>query len=117
MSTQERNDDRFICGFEDEWRDFRNRNSLFLERLPNLVESLTTAFYLPTSFTDRDDMFVFPYGRVCVEDFFEVLLLCGNGYGYGAEKLIRGLYKRALNTNFFFTPHPRPKNFFFFFFF
>ena len=34
----------------------------------------------------------------CTEDFFELLLLAGNGYGFGAQKLLRGLYERAVTT-------------------
>jgi hypothetical protein len=101
VPTSEQNEEnRFICGFEEEWKDFRTRNSVFFERLPNLIEALTTAFFLPTNFADRDDMFLFTYGRVCVEDFFEILLLCCNGYGYGAERLIRGLYERAVTLHY-----------------
>ena len=100
MSTPNQNNDRFVCGFEDEWQDFRARNAVFFERFQNLVDALTTAFFLPTHFTDRDDMFIFTYGRLCVEDFFEILLLCGNGYGYGAVKLIRGLYERAVTLHY-----------------
>lgn len=40
-----------------------------------------------------------------MEDFNEVLLLCGNGYGIGAEKLIRGMYERAV-TLVYLHQHP-----------
>src|SRR5439155_17641975 len=45
-------------------------------------------------------MFIFTYGKLCVEDFFEILLLCANGYGYGAEKLVRSLYERAVTLRY-----------------
>lgn len=104
--TVQPEENKFICGFEEEWQDFRKRNDTFFQRFPNLVEALNAAFFLPTNFTDRDDMFVFTYGRVCVEDFFEILLLCGNAYGYAAEKLIRGLYERAVTLRYL-NEHPK----------
>jgi hypothetical protein len=36
------------------------------------------------------------FGRLCCEDFFEILLCCGNGYGQAATKLVRGLYERGV---------------------
>ena len=46
------------------------------------------------------DRFVFFYGRLCCEDFFEVLLCCGNGYGVAALKLLRTLYERAVTLRY-----------------
>jgi hypothetical protein len=43
-----------------------------------------------------NDVFYFALGRVCVEDFWELLLLAGNGYGIGANKMLRALYERAV---------------------
>jgi hypothetical protein len=37
-------------------------------------------------------------GRICVEDFNEILLLAGNGYGIGAQKILRGMYERAVTS-------------------
>jgi hypothetical protein len=34
--------------------------------------------------------------RTCVEDFLEILLLCGNGYGIGALKLLRPMFERVV---------------------
>jgi hypothetical protein len=36
------------------------------------------------------------YGRMCMEEFFEILLMCGNGYGIGAEKILRGFWEKAV---------------------
>lgn len=35
-------------------------------------------------------------GRVCCEEFYEILVLYANGYGIGALKLLRALYERAV---------------------
>ena len=51
------------------------------------------------------DRVVFLIGRLCVEDFSEVFLLSGNGYGFGALKILRGLYERAV-TSAYIAKHP-----------
>ena len=51
------------------------------------------------------DKVVFFVGRLCVEDFNEVFLLSANGCGFGALKILRGLYERAV-TLAFMSKHP-----------
>jgi hypothetical protein len=45
------------------------------------------------------DRFVSFYERLCCEDFFEVLLCCGNGYGVAALKLLSTLYERGVTLH------------------
>jgi hypothetical protein len=40
----------------------------------------------------------FYLGRICVEEFSEILLLAGNGHGIGALKILRGMYERAVTS-------------------
>ncbi len=87
---------KFSCGFPEEWQDFEKRHRLFLERFPNLVAALNTAFIRRATLSEHIDKFIFLYGRLCCEDFFEVGLCCGNGYGAAAMKLVRSLYERAI---------------------
>jgi hypothetical protein len=47
-----------------------------------------------------EDRTVFVLGRLCMEDFFEIIQLAGNGYGFGALKLVRSLYERAVTMAF-----------------
>lgn len=91
---------KFSCGFPDEWRDFEQRHRLFLERFPNLVRALNTAFIRRATLSEHIDKFVFFYGRLCCEDFFEIGLCCGNGYGAAALKLVRSLYERAVTLRY-----------------
>jgi hypothetical protein len=42
------------------------------------------------------DIAVFGLGRLCLEDFGEILFLSEHDYGYAAIKLLRGLYERAV---------------------
>lgn len=54
---------------------------------------------------DPIDKFVFEYGRLCCEDFNEVLLMSANGYGVGATKLLRTLYEHAVTLDYL-NEHP-----------
>lgn len=88
-----------VFGFPEEWRDFENRNAVFLERFPRLQESLELTFG-SLQLSDPIDKFVFMYGRVCLEDFYEILLCSANGHGQAAQKLLRGLYERAITLEY-----------------
>jgi hypothetical protein len=85
-----------IFGFQEEWQDFEKRNPLFLERFPRLQRAIETAFNRNTQLSEPIDKFVLMYGRVCVEDLYEIVLCCGNG-------LCRILYALYLLCGF-----PRP---------
>jgi hypothetical protein len=89
-----------VFGFPAEWRDFRKRHALFLEKFPHLEDALKAAFIRSSEIAEPIDKFVFLYGRLCAEDFSEVLLCCGNGYGAAAMKLVRTLYERAVTLRY-----------------
>ena len=55
------------------------------------------------------ERFVFGYGRLCCEDFWEVILLSTNGYGVGATKLLRTLYEHAVTLHYL-NDHPDELN-------
>jgi Family of unknown function (DUF5677) len=97
--------EQLIFGFQIEWQDFHKRNALFLERFPHLKAALDTAFLRTAYFSEPIDKFLFMFGRLCCEDFFEILLCCGNGYGQAATKLLRGLYERGV-TLLYLQEHP-----------
>jgi hypothetical protein len=87
-------------GFQEEWQDFERRNRPFLERFPRLEKTLQMAFGRDAKLGEPIDKFILMFGRVCVEDFLEVLLCCGNGNGQAAQKLLRGLYERAVTLRY-----------------
>jgi hypothetical protein len=97
--------EQLIFGFPAEWKDFHERNALFLALFPHLRAAFDTAFLRTAHFSEPIDRFLFMFGRLCCEDFFEILLCCGNGYGQAATKLVRGLYERAV-TFLYLQKHP-----------
>jgi Family of unknown function (DUF5677) len=92
--------EKITFGRPVEQQNFSELHHLFFERFPNLQTALNIAFLRQETTTGMADMVVFFLGRVCVEDFMEILLLCGNGYGTGAMKLVRGMYERAVTARY-----------------
>jgi len=41
---------------------------------------------------------VFYLGRIAADDFGEILVLAGNGYGFGAHKIVRGMFERVVTA-------------------
>jgi Family of unknown function (DUF5677) len=87
-------------GFPDQWKAFQGRHEKFLSRFPNLRAAIDIAFLRTFGSSGPEERVIFIMGRVCSEEFFEILLLAGNGYGFGALKLLRGLYERAVTMAF-----------------
>jgi hypothetical protein len=89
-------DSEALIGFPEEWRSFRERNAKFTERFPRLLESTRRVFDRSVESNEPIGRFVILYGRMCMEEFYEILLMCGNGYGIGAQKILRGLWEKAV---------------------
>ena len=93
-----------IFGFPEEWTEFANRRTEFLRRWPNLEKAAGAAF----DRTERDTQLwrrvIYFQGRLVYEEFLEILLLCGNAYGIGAQrKILWGMYERAVTTRYLST--------------
>jgi uncharacterized protein DUF5677 len=103
---------RVQFGISVEWEHFSEAHKLFFERFPNLQAALNIAFIRVGETSELVDRVVFFGGRLCAEEFMEILLLCGNGYGFGALKLLRGMYERCV-TAWYLHFHPEEtENFF-----
>lgn len=83
-------------GNTNEWEPFGARNSEFLHRLGHLMATLKAAFPLNISIGGTLESVFFFTGRQAVDDFFEILLLCGNAEAFGAEKLLRSFFERVV---------------------
>ena len=45
------------------------------------------------------DLIVYTLGRIAIDDFSELMVLGGNGWGIGALKILRGMYERVVNRD------------------
>lgn len=87
-------------GDDTEQKEFIARHALFLERFPSLRAAMNFAFARTFESALPVDRVVFALGRLCIEDFMEILVLAGNGYGLGALKILRGLYERVVTASY-----------------
>ncbi len=94
-----------VIGFSDEWRAFFDRHPLWPDKLRLLHNTSEKVFIRQFEPRNPSDKVVFFIGRLCVEDFNEIFLLCGNGYGFGALKILRSLYERAVTLGYI-AKHP-----------
>jgi hypothetical protein len=85
-------------GYPDQWEAFEKRNAKFIEHFPTLKRALDMAFIREFTTTTPADRAIHFLGRLCIEDFMELLCLAANGYGIGAMKLLRGLYERVVTA-------------------
>jgi hypothetical protein len=46
------------------------------------------------------EVVVFYLGRAAADDFGEIIILAGNGRGFGAYKILRGMYERIVTAAF-----------------
>jgi hypothetical protein len=85
-------------GIQEDWRHFSEKHQVLLRKLPLLFETFKRIFLRTMETTDPADRVIYFLGRIAMEDFMEIVLLCGNGYGVGALKILRGLYERAVTA-------------------
>jgi hypothetical protein len=87
-------------GYPEEWAVFSKNHQEFLKRFKNIEKAIEVAFLRIHQTTTPLEKMIYFQGRLIVEDFMEILLLCGNGYGIGAQKLLRGMYERAVTARY-----------------
>lgn len=75
---------------------FWDRNPKALPAFMRLLDLTNKAFGRPYQIRSRVEDICFHLGETCRTDFLEILFLAVNGYGIGAQKLLRGLFERAL---------------------
>lgn len=98
-------------GSAEEQADFLERHDLFMRRFPNLQRTFEAAFIRQFSSAEPADRVVFSLGRLCIEDFMEILVLSGNGYGIGALKILRGMYEKAITALYLHAKPEEAENF------
>jgi hypothetical protein len=84
-------------GIPDEWQDFERRHQLLLDKvLPPLMDACNQMVSRRMESQGLHDIVVFLLGRHVPEDFTEIMLLCANGYGTAAVRLLRPMYERVV---------------------
>jgi Family of unknown function (DUF5677) len=87
-------------GFPDECRKFEQQHPLWNEMMENLVKAMNLAFTRVEIMEGAADKFVYFFGRIVLEDFMEITLVCYHGYGVAASKLVRSMYEYAVTLRY-----------------
>jgi hypothetical protein len=87
-------------GRPKERKYFISAHERFFERFQNLQKALDVAFIKENASLSNPDIVVIALSELCVDDFSELLLLCGNGFGHGALKILRGMYERLVTARY-----------------
>ncbi len=85
-------------GLKEEWQHFSQTFLPFLKVQPALLELFEPVFLRTMRTSSKAETVVYSLGRLILEEFTEILLLCGNGYGVAASKILRGMYERAVTA-------------------
>ncbi len=81
-----------------EWKNFLTVNPSRTRAIQSVLETCKQVFLRTLTSDNPGERVGFYLGRICVEEFNEILLLSGNGYGVGALKILRGMYERAVTS-------------------
>ncbi len=95
-------------GQSEERQFFTEQFQDFFRLLPNLGKALDSIFKrnVPAS---RAGLTIFMLGKLCVDDFNEIVLLCANGFGFGAMKILRGMFEKLVDARYLHL-HPEEIN-------
>ncbi len=87
------------------WHWFNEQFPCFVQKHPALQTLRDRVFTRRVEPRHYSDVIIFGIGRVCIEDFEQILNLCGNGFGIGAMQILRGMYERQVAAAYF-SEHP-----------
>jgi Family of unknown function (DUF5677) len=96
-------------GFPDQWEHFAKTYPVFTEKLGALHKTIESVIAREGESKSLADTVIFFLGRLCAEDFSEILLMCANGYGFGAMRLLRSMYERTV-TLAYLSKYPTQVN-------
>ncbi|ODS55803.1 MAG: hypothetical protein ABS36_09455 [Acidobacteria bacterium SCN 69-37] len=99
------NDFSLTVGNPDQWRAFGERNRAFFERLDNLTGTFRLVFTRDWASDKPIDHVVFSAGFLAIDDFLELLLVCGNAEAAAAQKLLRPMFERLVTLKYL-AAHP-----------
>lgn len=101
------NENSFVgFGNDSEWKAFEEIHKVFIDKVPLIYKTFSKVFTRKfDASSPRVNKIIFQLGAMCVEDFKEILLLCANGYGIGGQKLLRGMYEKAVTAEYL-SLHP-----------
>src|SRR5262245_26598647 len=86
----------YIIGSPEQWRVFAEEHRMFMDKLPQLRSAMDNTISRSAADQLPIDRAIMTLGWICGNTFNEILILCGNGLGIGALRLLRALYEHAV---------------------
>lgn len=86
-------------GQQEERQFFTEHFQDFFRLLPDLGKALDNIFKHSVP-ANRAGLIIFMLGKLCVDDFNEIFLLCANGFGFGAMKILRGTFEKLVDARY-----------------
>jgi hypothetical protein len=88
-------------GYPERWAAFNQRHARFVEQCyPSLIRTSEAILNRHVLIGSIADDVIFLLGRAAFEDYCELWILAGNGYGIGALKILRGLYEKVVTLGY-----------------
>lgn len=79
---------------------FWDRNITFWPAFVRMMTLVNRCFGRPWKAANRMEEITFHLGETCRQDFLEIAFLAVNGHGVAAQKLLRGLFERAVTLEY-----------------
>jgi hypothetical protein len=93
-------------GNPQQQQSFGERHRRFFEGPSDNLRALISATFNRSWSTSQPiDRFIYQMGFLAADDFMEILLVCGNGEGYAAQKILRPMFERVVLLKYL-TQHP-----------
>src|ERR1039457_230928 len=93
-------------GHKDEWQHFASKHEATVEAVTAAHKATLGLLQSAQAKTESPEQkTILALGLACLKEFEEILLLCGNGYGSGANKLLRTFFERVTTLGYL-AKHP-----------
>jgi len=92
--------DDLRIGNPDEWPRFIDTFPGVEAALKEMADLANVVFNRQSDGKSRANMVVFALGMMCLEDFEDIFVLSANGRGFGANKVLRGMYERVVTLTY-----------------
>lgn len=90
----------YIFDNENENKTFSERNQDILQLLNPKLNNITDKIFRNSVSSNRPEITIFMLGRLCVRHFESILLLCSNGHGFAAYRILRSMFEKYVDAKY-----------------
>jgi hypothetical protein len=86
-----------IFGLQDEWKAFGDNHPAFATAFGSLTALIEHSLAIVPAGSPAQNI-AYQLRRECVENYMEILVLAGNGYGHASWRELRSMYEKAVTA-------------------